>query len=112
MREQVEKELETFNKIYQGADNQLVTLVLMDIMATSLNITKDTKGNIIRDYAKFNTLVDNIKEILENINEMPQIDIINNLKMNLEQNEKLRKECEYSMRTLSWILNDVIKEEK
>jgi len=84
MREQVEKELETFNKIYQGADNQLVTLVLMDIMATSLNITKDTKGNIIRDYSKFN----------------------------LEQNEKLRKECEYSMRTLSWILNDVIKEEK
>lgn len=111
MKEKLEKEFKQFRTIYKGADNQLVTLTLTDIMALLLNITKDEEGNIIRDYSQFDTLVNDIKQILEGVTEKPRINIADSLKTNLEQVEKMKKECEYSLRTLSWVLADVIKEE-
>ena len=111
MKEKITEEYEKFESIMKGTDNQLCTLLLTDIMASLVNVYKNDKGEIVKDYNEFDTLVTNIKELLDSVQNIPNINIKQATKDNLEQINKMYDECRYSMRTLQWIKEDLLKED-
>ena len=111
MKEKITEEYEKFENIMKGTDSQLCTLLLTDIMASLVNIYKNDKGEIVKDYNEFDTLVTNIKELLNSVQNIPNINIKQATKDNLEQINKMYDECRYSMRTLQWIKEDLLKED-
>lgn len=111
MKEKITEEYEKFENIAKGLDNQLCTLLLTDIMASLVNVYKNDEGEIVKDYNEFDTLVTNIKELLDSVQSIPNINIRQATKDNLEQINKMYDECRYSMRTLQWIKEDLLKED-
>ena len=111
MKEKITEEYEKFETIAKGLDDQLCTLLLTDIMASLVNVYKNDKGEIVKDYNEFDTLVTNIKELLDSVQNIPNINIKQATKDNLEQINKMYDECRYSMRTLQWIKDDLLKED-
>ena len=111
MKEKITEEYEKFENIAKGLDDQLCTLLLTDIMASLVNVYKNDVGEIVRDYNEFDTLVTNIKELLDSVQSIPNINIRQATKDNLEQINKMYDECRYSMRTLQWIKEDLLKED-
>ena len=57
------------------------------------------------------TLVNNVKELLDSVQGIPSINIRQATKDNLEQINRMYDECRYSMRTLQWIKEDLLKED-
>lgn len=111
MKEKITDEYGKFETIAKGLDNQLRTLLLTDIMASLVNVYKNDEGEIVKDYNEFDTLVTNIKELLDSVQSIPNINIRQATKDNLEQINKMYDECRYSMRTLQWIKEDLLKED-
>lgn len=111
MKEKITDEYGKFETIAKGLDDQLCTLLLTDIMASLVNVYKDDKGEIIKDYSEFDTLVNNVKELLDSVQSIPSINIRQATKDNLEQINRMYDECRYSMRTLQWIKEDLLKED-
>ncbi len=111
MKEKITDEYGKFETIAKGLDNQLCTLLLTDIMASLVNVYKNDEGEIVKDYNEFDTLVTNIKELLDSVQSIPNINIRQATKDNLEQINKMYDECRYSMRTLQWIKEDLLKED-
>lgn len=111
MKEKITDEYGKFETIAKGLDNQLCTLLLTDIVASLVNVYKDDKGGIIKDYSEFDTLVNNVKELLDSVQGIPSINIRQATKDNLEQINRMYDECKYSMRTLQWIKEDLLKED-
>ena len=111
MKEKITDEYGKFETIVKGLDDQLCTLLLTDIMASLVNVYKDDKGEIIKDYSEFDTLVNNVKELLDSVQSIPSINIRQATKDNLEQINRMYDECRYSMRTLQWIKEDLLKED-
>lgn len=111
MKEKITDEYGKFETIAKGLDNQLCTLLLTDIMASLVNVYKNDEGEIVKDYNEFDTLVTNIKELLDSVQNIPNINIKQATKDNLEQINKMYDECRYSMRTLQWIKEDLLKED-
>lgn len=111
MKEKITDEYGKFETIAKGLDDQLCTLLLTDIMASLVNVYKDDKGEIIKDYSEFDTLVNNVKELLDSVQSIPSINIRQATKDNLEQINRMYDECKYSMRTLQWIKEDLLKED-
>ena len=111
MKEKITDEYGKFENIAKGLDDQLCTLLLTDIMASLVNVYKNDKGEIVKDYNEFDTLVTNIKELLDSVQSIPNINIRQATKDNLEQINKMYDECRYSMRTLQWIKEDLLKED-
>ena len=111
MKEKITDEYGKFETIAKGLDDQLCTLLLTDIMASLVNVYKDDKGEIIKDYSEFDTLVNNVKELLDSVQGIPSINIRQATKDNLEQINRMYDECKYSMRTLQWIKEDLLKED-
>ena len=111
MKEKITDEYGKFETIAKGLDNQLCTLLLTDIMASLVNVYKNDEGEIVKDYNEFDTLVTNIKELLDSIDTIPTIDLIRVTQENLDSIKRIIDECKYSMRTLSWVKNDLLKEE-
>ena len=112
MKEKITEEYEKFETIAKGLDNQLCALLLTDIVASLVNVYKDDKGEIVKDYSKFDTLVTGVKELLDNVQYIPDINIRQTTKDNLEQINRMHDECKYSMRTLQWIKEDLLKEDE
>lgn len=112
MKEIIREEYEKFENIAKGLDNHLCTLLLTDIMALLVDVYKDDNGEIVKDFNEFDKLVDNIKELLNSVDKIPNIDIKWSTKENLEQVNRIFEECRYSMRTLKWVEDDLLKEEK
>lgn len=108
IKEMINEEYDKFNKIYEGLDKQLSTLCLADIMISLADVYKDDKGEIVKDYSEFDELVENIKETLKTVSSVPNLKLSESLKDNINNIEKMREECLYSMRTLSWIKDDII----
>ena len=111
MKEKITDEYGKFEAIAKGLDDQLCTLLLTDIVASLVNVYKDDKGEIVKDYSEFDTLVNNVKELLDSVQGIPNINIRQATKDNLEQINKMYDECRYSMRTLQWIKEDLLKED-
>ena len=111
MKEKITDEYGKVETIAKGLDNQLCTLLLTDIIASLVNVYKDDKGEIVKDYSEFDTLVNNVKELLDSVQSIPNINIRQATKDNLEQINKMFDECRYSMRTLKWVENSLLKEE-
>lgn len=111
MKEKITDEYGKFETIAEGLNNQLCTLLLTDIVASLVNVYKDDKGEIVKDYSEFDTLVNNIKELLDSVQSIPSINIRQATKDNLEQINRMYDECRYSMRTLQWIKEDLLKED-
>lgn len=111
MKEKITDEYGKFETIAKGLDNQLCTLLLTDIMASLINVYKNDEGEIVKDYNEFDTLVTNIKELLDSVQSIPNINIRQATRDNLEQINRMYDECRYSMRTLQWIKEDLLKEE-
>lgn len=111
MKEKITDEYGKFETIAEGLNNQLCTLLLTDIVASLVNVYKDDKGEIVKDYSEFDTLVNNVKELLDNVQGIPSINIRQATKDNLEQINRMYDECRYSMRTLQWIKEDLLKED-
>ena len=111
MKEKITDEYGKFETIAKGLDNQLCTLLLTDIMASLVNVYKNDEREIVKDYNEFDTLVTNIKELLDSVQSIPNINIRQATKDNLEQINKMYDECRYSMRTLQWIKEDLLKED-
>lgn len=110
MKEKITEEYERFENIMKGTDNQLCALILTDIMASLTTVYKDDKGEVNKDYTEFDNMVKNIKELLNSIDTIPTIDLIQVIQENLDSIKGIIDECKYSMRTLSWIKNDLLKE--
>ena len=110
MKEKITEEYEKFENIMKGTDNQLCALILTDIMASLATVYKDDKGEVNKDYTEFDNMVKNIKELLNSIDTIPTIDLIKVIQENLDSIKGIIDECKYSMRTLSWIKNDLLKE--
>ena len=85
MKEKITEEYEKFEAITKGLDNQLCALLLTDIVASLVNVYKDDKGEIVKDYSKFDTLVTGVKELLDNVQYIPDINIRQTTRDNLEQ---------------------------
>ena len=111
MKEKITDEYGKFETIAKGLDNQLCTLLLTDIMASLVNVYKNDEGETVKDYNEFDTLVTNIKELLDSVQSIPNINIRQATKDNLEQINRMYDECRYSMRTLQWIKEDLLKED-
>ena len=111
MKEKIAEEYKKFETIAKGLDNQLCTLLLTDIIASLVNVYKDDKGEIVKDYSEFDTLVTNVKELLDSVQGIPGINIRQATRDNLEQINRMYDECSYSMRTLQWVKEDLLKEE-
>ena len=111
MKEKITDEYGKFETIAKGLDNQLCTLLLTDVMASLVNIYKNDKGEVVKDYSEFDTLVNNVKELLDSVQGIPSINIRQATKDNLEQINRMYDECKYSMRTLQWIKEDLLKED-
>ena len=111
MKEKITDEYGKFETIAEGLNNQLCTLLLTDIVASLVNVYKNDEGEIVKDYNEFDTLVTNIKELLDSVQSIPNINIRQATKDNLEQINKMYDECRYSMRTLQWIKEDLLKED-
>ena len=111
MKEKITEEYERFENIMKGTDNQLCALILTDIMASLTTVYKDDKGEVNKDYTEFDNMVKNIKELLNSIDTIPTIDLIKVIQENLASIKGIIDECQYSMRTLSWIKNDLLKDE-
>ena len=111
MKEKITDEYGKFETIAKGLDDQLCTLLLTDIVASLVNVYKDDKGEIVKDYSEFDTLVNNVKELLDSVQSIPSINIRQATKDNLEQINRMYDECKYSMRTLQWIKEDLLKED-
>ena len=111
MKEKITEEYEKFENIMKGIDNHLCALMLTDIMASLTTVYKDDKGEINKDYTEFDNMVKNIKELLDSVDTIPTIDLIRATQENLDSIKRITDECKYSMRTLSWIKNDLLKEE-
>ena len=110
MKEKITEEYERFENIMKGTDNQLCALILTDIMASLTTVYKDDKGEVNKDYTEFDNMVKNIKELLNSIDTIPTIDLIKVIQENLDSIKGIIDECKYSMRTLSWIKNNLLKE--
>ena len=110
MKEKITEEYERFENIMKGTDNQLCALILTDIMASLTTVYKDDKGEVNKDYTEFDNMVKNIKELLNSIDTIPTIDLIKVIQENLDSIKGIIDECKYSIRTLSWIKNDLLKE--
>ena len=111
IKEKITDEYGKFETIAEGLNNQLCTLLLTDIVASLVNVYKDDKGEIVKDYSEFDTLVNNVKELLDSVQGIPNINIRQATKDNLEQINRMYDECRYSMRTLQWIKEDLLKED-
>ena len=111
MKEKITEEYEKFENIMKGIDNHLCALMLTDIMASLVNVYKDDKGEIVKDYSEFDTLVTNVKELLDSVQGIPGINIRQATKDNLEQINRMYDECRYSMRTLQWVKEGLLKED-
>ena len=111
MKEKITDEYGKFETIAEGLNNQLCTVLITDIIASLVNVYKDDKGEIIKDYSEFDTLVNNVKELLDSVQGIPNINIRQATKDNLEQINRMYDECRYSMRTLQWIKEDLLKED-
>ena len=103
MKEKITEEYEKFENIMKGIDNHLCALMLTDIMASLTAVYKDDK--------EFDNMVKSIKELLDSVDTIPTIDLIRATQENLDSIKRITDECKYSMRTLSWIKNDLLKEE-
>ena len=111
MKEKITEEYEKFENIMKGIDNHLCALMLTDIMASLTTVYKDDKGEINKDYTEFDNMVKSIKELLDSIDTIPTIDLIRATQENLDSIKRITDECKYSMRTLQWIKEDLLKEE-
>lgn len=111
MKEKITEEYEKFETIAKGLDNQLCALLLTDIVASLIDVYEDDKGEIVKDYSKFDTLVTGVKELLDSVQGIPGINIRRATRDNLEQTNRMYDECKYSMRTLQWIKEDLLKED-
>ena len=111
MKEKITEEYEKFETIAKGLDNQLCALLLTDIVASLIDVYEDDKGEIVKDYSKFDTLVTGVKELLNSVQDIPSVNIRRATRDNLEQTNRMYDECKYSMRTLQWIKEDLLKED-
>lgn len=112
MREQIREELEKFTKIRKGSEEELRTIILTDIIASIIKIETDDKGNKIINYDKFDELISNIKNFINSVDQIPEsIDLIENVRQSIENIEKINKECDYCMRTLTWV-DSLLEEEE
>lgn len=109
MRTMVKEEFDKFMEIRRGLDDQLCTLLLTDIIASLVNVCKNEQGEVIKDYTEFDKVVSNIKEMLNSV-DVPNINLVDSVKQSVRHIEKMQTECDYSLRTLDWILGCVIPE--
>lgn len=113
MKEQIIEEYEKFNNILKGADNQLCALMLTDIAVTLMKTKKDADNKLIKDYSTFDDMIKNVKELLDSMESIPEsINLIQSTQENLDSIKRITNECMYSMRTLSWIKDDLLKAEE
>ena len=99
MKEKIQNEYNKFETIAKGLKHQLCTMALTDIMACLY-----TKDNQFEDFDK---LVADLKDFL-NKNTIPDaIDLHSVLKSDIEGYERMFDECRLSMRTLSWVSNEI-----
>lgn len=111
MKEKITEEYGKFEQIMKGTNNQLCALILTDVMASLTSVYKNDNGEIVKDYSEFDNMVKNIKDLLNSIENIPSIDLINSTQNNIDSIKRIVEECKYSMRTLSWVKNDLLKEE-
>lgn len=113
MKEKITEEYEKFENIMKGTDNQLCTLMLTDIMASLVGISKDEEGNATKDYSKFDDLVKNVKDLLDSVGHIPEdLDLMESIQDDIDGIKRIKDECSYSMRTLSWVKDDLLNEEE
>ena len=111
MKEQIREEIEKWMEVRNGLKDQLSTLLLTDIIASQIKVSKDEEGNVIKDYSDFDDLVAKVKEVFEGITIPMNIDTFGSIKQSVEHIEKILDECNYSLRTLTWV-NELENKEK
>lgn len=103
MKEKIKEDLDKFETIRNDGENQLIAMVLTDIIAKMI----ETKEDGTRSYENFDEAVNKVKEFLNNVDftniELPSLK--DSIKGDVDAYEQIQTECNYSMRTLSWVLS-------
>ena len=103
-------------KIKQDEKNKYLENIKYYDISTDLSkasfkdVYKDDKNEIVKDYSEFDNLVANIKDMLGSVQNIPHIDLLNATQDNIDSIRRIMDECKYSMRTLSWIKEDLLEE--
>lgn len=111
------EEYEKYENFYTKTNERTIALILMDIMAYLMDekeieaVDKDNKTIIkkIKDYSKFDDLVEKNKQFLESINNKPKFDLQSSINETLTNAKNLQQESLYSMRILSWVIDELSK---
>lgn len=117
-KKNIQEEYEKFETYYRGAERQLQSLVLTDIMASLMTEEEkeieDEDGNKktikVKKYDEFENMVEQIKEVLESVQGTPKFNLDASIQSTLDSIERIRNEALISMRTLKWVADDVLKE--
>lgn len=110
MEEKIKEELEKFTNIRESSTERLCVLLLMDVMRELVIVTREGDKEK-KDYSKFDAIVNDVKIMLESIT-IPDVDTIASIKESVESVEHIQTECDYSIRTLTWMLEDVLNKDK
>lgn len=110
------EEYEKYKNFYDRTNERTIALILMDIIAylmeeKEIEVTENGKvvTKKIKDYSKFDELVEKNKQFLENINNKPEFDLQNSINETLTNAKNLQQESLYSMRVLSWVIDELSK---
>lgn len=110
------EEYEKYKIFYDRTNERTIALILMDIIAylmeeKEIEVTENGKvvTKKIKDYNKFDELVEKNKQFLESINNKPEFDLQNSINETLTNAKNLQQESLYSMRVLSWVIDELSK---
>ena len=112
MKEILKEELEKYEQIYKGLDYQLCVTTLADIIAYLSKEKENEKGEKEISFEVFDDLANGIKRLIIDIKKAPEVDIIKSLEQNLKNIQNAQIESSYCIRTLTWVLDDVLKGEE
>lgn len=115
-KEIIQKEYDTYKNFYDGIKEQLQSLVLMDIIASLMTEEeiKDENSNTtrkVKSFQKFDDLVEKSKNFLQSVVGTPEFNLEQSIRETLDKVDNVKKETLYSMRILSWVNEEVLKEE-
>lgn len=115
-KEIIQKEYDTYKNFYDGIKEQLQSLVLMDVIASLMTEEeiKDENSNTtrkVKNFQKFDDLVEKSKNFLQSVVGTPEFNLEQSIRETLDKVDNVKKETLYSMRILSWVNEEVLKEE-
>ena len=108
MKKQIAEEVGKFKTIREGTESQLLTLLLADIIASCSTKGEDDKI----DFSGFDVLAAQVKEMIVSVGALPDLDLLTDVQSIVDNVKQIRTECDFSLRSLSWVQTLLEEENK